>query len=95
MHSFHVSSAEICSCNSGYSGVHFTIINIFCITVPEYTISHIPGIAQDDRVIDETPLTVKVISGSTAILPCSVDPKYTEGYADQYSVRNVSHYQTQ
>ncbi|XP_046350652.1 limbic system-associated membrane protein-like [Haliotis rufescens] len=44
------------------------------------------GFAQDDRVIDETPITVKVISGSTAILPCTVDPKYTESYGDQYSV---------
>ncbi|XP_067666511.1 lachesin-like isoform X1 [Haliotis asinina] len=56
------------------------------LTVCHLCVAFELGIAQDDRVIDETPLTVKVISGSTAILPCSVDPKYTEGYADQYSV---------
>ncbi|GFO37963.1 opioid-binding protein/cell adhesion molecule [Plakobranchus ocellatus] len=41
---------------------------------------------KEDRVIDETPLTIHVVTGQTASLPCTVDPRYTEQYADQYKV---------
>ncbi|XP_041376178.1 limbic system-associated membrane protein-like [Gigantopelta aegis] len=41
---------------------------------------------QNDRVIDETPINVKVVAKTTAILPCTVDPKYTEGFNDEYKV---------
>ncbi|GFR58095.1 opioid-binding protein/cell adhesion molecule [Elysia marginata] len=48
-----------------------------------------PGLAYNKEtrpVIDETPMTIRVITGQTASLPCSVDPRYTEQHADQYKV---------
>ena len=59
---------------------------IVCATDVNITTIVVAGYAQDDRVIDETPLTVKVIAATTAILPCSADPKYTEAKSDEYRV---------
>lgn len=36
----------------------------------------------ESKVLDETPINVTVTQGSTAVLPCSVDPQYTEYYKD-------------
>ncbi|XP_005091632.1 lachesin [Aplysia californica] len=44
------------------------------------------GVFTSERVIDETPMTIRVVSGTTALLPCSVDPRYAEQYADEYKV---------
>ncbi|CAG5122880.1 unnamed protein product, partial [Candidula unifasciata] len=46
------------------------------------------------RVIDETPMVITAVAGSLAVLPCSVDPRYTEQYADQYKVMWVSPLET-
>ncbi|XP_076444274.1 opioid-binding protein/cell adhesion molecule homolog [Babylonia areolata] len=45
-----------------------------------------------ERVVpmDENPITITVTQGSTAVLPCSVDPSYTEQNKDQYKVVWVS-----
>ncbi|KAL8603015.1 hypothetical protein ACOMHN_020007 [Nucella lapillus] len=40
--------------------------------------------------MDENPITITVTQGSTAVLPCSVDPRYTEQNKDQYKVVWVS-----
>ncbi|KAK3764269.1 hypothetical protein RRG08_033351 [Elysia crispata] len=44
---------------------------------------------EDRRVIDQTPMTIRVITGQTASLPCTVDPRYTEQHADQYKVSTI------
>lgn len=41
---------------------------------------------ENRAVIDQTPVTIRVTTGQTAALPCSVDPRYTEQHADQYKV---------
>ncbi|XP_076465999.1 lachesin-like [Babylonia areolata] len=49
---------------------------------------------EKDKAMDEHPVNITVIQGSTAVLPCSVDPRYTEQHKDQYKVVWVSPTQT-
>lgn len=52
----------------------------------QYVVSVSDCVFNKARVIDETPMVITAVSGSLAVLPCSVDPRYTEQYADQYKV---------
>ncbi|XP_050401914.1 opioid-binding protein/cell adhesion molecule isoform X2 [Patella vulgata] len=46
----------------------------------------IAAFAEVEKVLDVTPIDLNIVSGSTAILPCTVAPKYTEEYGDHYKV---------
>ena len=47
------------------------------------------------KAMDENPINVTVIHGSTAILPCAVQPEYTEQYRDRYKVNVPIQYDIQ
>ncbi|KAL8560924.1 hypothetical protein ACOMHN_019908 [Nucella lapillus] len=49
---------------------------------------------EKSKAMDEHPVNITVTQGSTAVLPCSVDPRYTEEHKDQYKVVWVSPTQT-
>ncbi|RUS86753.1 hypothetical protein EGW08_005476 [Elysia chlorotica] len=62
--------------------VQFSLLNL----IGSLAVAAVDYSKEDRRVIDQTPMTIRVITGQTASLPCTVDPRYTEQHADQYKV---------
>lgn len=66
------------------------ILVLLLVIFAQTTVAGMKREMPEPKVMDDNPITITVVQGQTAILPCTVDPKYTEQHKDQYKVVWVS-----